>query len=117
MGIWQLPECFDAELQEEYIHYRDWKWFVNANMTQEMPLEILRKGDHEVAYATNEFHLIHCMYVWIKQHKVYKYGGSLDQDSQSVEHTRHCAHYAFDGPEPMTPVRNGYPNCTKVTRS
>lgn len=115
-GVWELPECFDQELQDEYLHHLDWKWYEDEEMTQEIAPEVIALGEYTVAYAPQQWHLMHCGYRWLKQHKVYKNGGSLDQEAESLEHTRHCAHSFDTWPIPITPVRitPQYPGCIRV---
>lgn len=37
------------------------------------------------------FHVDHCMYMWMKQHRAYLRGAALEEDLWYFEHTLHCA--------------------------
>lgn len=93
-----LPACFDGELMEEFVTARDWEFFHDAALSQVMPMETIRLGEHNHAvYATMHQHGHHCAYVWVKQFRAAARGWALDDLSANEHHTRHCADSMYHG--------------------
>lgn len=92
IGSWLLPECFDAELMERYLADRDWEFFRDSNLSQVLPMDELRRGEHSYpVWATVQQHQYHCAYIWEKQFRSAVAGELMDDLSASVHHTHHCA--------------------------
>lgn len=98
IGSWLLPECSDPELMEEFIAERDWEFFKDANLTEAIPMDELRKGLHTYpVWATVHQHQHHCTYVWMKQFRAAARGGLMDDLSGNMDHTHHCAMGLYTG--------------------
>jgi len=90
---WEAPECHDAELLAEVLRTGPWQWYADANHTILVSREEVAKGlfDIDPLYTDNNYHVDHCMYMWMKQHRAYLRGAPLEEDLWGFKHTLHCA--------------------------
>lgn len=63
----------------------------SAAVENEIPLDEILQGDHEVVYANWHFHQTHCAYMWRKMQRAVEAGGPVDGYINTYKHTRHCA--------------------------
>jgi len=92
-GKWQPPECHDSELLSEVLSTGPWNWYLDMNRTMQVPNEEVAKGlyhDHPL-YVDENFHIDHCMYMWMKQHRAFLRGSPMEEENWTFEHTLHCA--------------------------
>ncbi|TLS26757.1 hypothetical protein PpBr36_04828 [Pyricularia pennisetigena] len=68
-ATWQLPQCYDKDLDEEFRALRPWKFYLDRNGTKEVSLAELEAGTVS-AWTTWEFHLWQCAFYWKKEVKV-----------------------------------------------
>lgn len=94
-----LPEhCRDDELTAEFERAGDgpdgsWIYWVDRNHTQEIPLEELAtKGDDPDFrfHMSIEWHKVHCIYYWRKEHRARFNGKKVERRSDSEPHINHC---------------------------
>jgi len=98
IGSWLLPDCFDGELMEEYLSGRDWEFYSDPELTNELSMDLLRLGNHGfVVYATVHQHQHHCAYVWMKQFRAAARKQKMDDLSANTHHTSHCAEALYSG--------------------
>ncbi|KAK2036966.1 hypothetical protein LZ31DRAFT_600881 [Colletotrichum somersetense] len=68
-ATWQLPQCYDKDLDEEFRALRPWKFYLDKNGTTEVTLAELESGVRQ-AWTTWEFHLWQCAFYWKKEVKI-----------------------------------------------
>jgi hypothetical protein len=91
-GAFVPPQCHDAELEDEFLHHRDWHWFYDALGQREIPIEEIKAtGGPPIMYVPLDYHRVHCAYTWKKLHRAAKYQWPIDAHLWHYEHTRHCA--------------------------
>ena len=90
--LWLPHECFDAELVEEFIQLRDWKWYTHNRGFEEdrVPVADVRTGIYDSLWAPQEYHMWHCTYMWKKMHRAILRHGPIDNDIAGYNHTLHC---------------------------
>ncbi|OCL05576.1 hypothetical protein AOQ84DRAFT_273801, partial [Glonium stellatum] len=91
IGSWLPAPCHDAELMEEYLKEANFKWYSDPDFQHEIPIEMMRAGDHGKIYTTEQEHTLHCSYVWVKQMRAVMNRKPMDDLSARYNHTRHCA--------------------------
>jgi len=115
---WLPPRCIDRELQEEFlttIRPGGWRFWAQDDQTQEHDAEQLGWVTDEI-WATNEWHMWHCLYVWRKLARAVRNGKPIDGSTLSLTHTDHCAYmtgseYATTQSEVRTLVSINFPPC------
>ncbi|KAK2001021.1 hypothetical protein LX36DRAFT_737452 [Colletotrichum falcatum] len=68
-ATWQLPQCYDKDLDDEFRVLRPWKFYLDINGTTEVTLAELESGVDQ-AWTTWEFHLWQCAFYWKKEVKI-----------------------------------------------
>ncbi|POS78203.1 hypothetical protein DHEL01_v203392 [Diaporthe helianthi] len=114
---WLPPKCIDYELQAEFIALKPggWHFWADDDQIQEHDTDKLGFVTDEV-WATNEWHMWHCLYVWRKLARAVTGGRPVDGSTLSLTHTDHCAHmtgseYATTQDEVRTLVSINFPPC------
>jgi len=90
LGSWLPPACHDRQLMEEYLAEAKWKWYTDSELKNEIPMEILRLGEHGMIYTNSSEHSDHCAYVWMKQFRATLNKKPMDDISAGYKHTHHC---------------------------
>jgi len=85
---WQLPNCYDAPLVDEFAAWEPWIFWANEHGNETVSVEIARKGDLSL-WLPWQFHVVHCTFVWRQMHRAYE-AGWIDNHSRSYHHTTHC---------------------------
>lgn len=90
--LWVPHECFDAELVEDFIQLRDWKWYTSHRGLEKdrVPLADVKTGMYDSLWAPQEYHMWHCTYMWKKMHRTILRHGPIDNDVANYNHTLHC---------------------------
>lgn len=88
---WVQPECYHRELSEEFISKGQYRFFSDHQAMQEVPLDIVRKGEHTLIYTGPLHHFDHCAYMWRLQVRALQTRGPVDTESLDYKHTVHCA--------------------------
>lgn len=90
---WQRPECYNAELIEDFLTSYDWHFFPNKELrpSEELPRENWTRGDYLGVTGSWAWHMYHCSYSWRKFHAALQYQKPLDDDVLDPEHTKHCS--------------------------
>jgi hypothetical protein len=55
---WSLPECFDAELMDDFLGHTDWHWYMEDG-TEVAQADVL-VGDYPYLFVNMEYHMVHC---------------------------------------------------------
>lgn len=60
--IWVRPECYDAELVEDFFENTNYTWHTEPKLKPEtkVPMEVVRRGDHPKLFVQKEYHSVHC---------------------------------------------------------
>ena len=88
---WVHPACHDEELNEQFIAYRPWPYYGSSAFVNETSQHFVKAGQLETAYTTEEWHHVHCTFVWKKIHRSALAGRPLDDVNLKYLHTEHCA--------------------------
>lgn len=88
---WVQPECYQRDLSEEFISKGLYHFYYDHQATQEIPLDIMRKGEHKLVYTSPVHHFDHCSYMWRVQVRALQTRGPIDTESLDYNHTVHCA--------------------------
>lgn len=91
MNGWVTKECYNAELSESYLLEGDFRFFDDELGYREVPLDIVRLGEHKRIFTTPDHHLTHCAFMWRLQGLALSNGLPIDERSLDDAHTTHCA--------------------------
>jgi hypothetical protein len=60
--VWVRPECYDAELIEDFMNSTDWTWHTEPKLSPEsvVPLDEIYRGDHPKLFISKMYHTVHC---------------------------------------------------------
>jgi len=91
-SAWYAPECFDGEVLENMLEEPtvNFTWYADRAHTIVVPTEIVQRGEFEMVFPDNIFHVKHCLHLWRKLHHAIVTGRSVDEDIMEYEHTVHC---------------------------
>ncbi|KAH8598647.1 hypothetical protein B0O99DRAFT_615592 [Bisporella sp. PMI_857] len=91
-GAWVPRECYDAELEEEFLKLRDWHWYADEAGRHEISKDIIKQnGGSNPIFVSIEYHWVHCAYTWKKLHRSRIRHTPIDTHISKYEHTVHCA--------------------------
>ena len=94
---WLPPHCIDEELSSDFDKQGpglngEWDYWADANMTRRLSREevsLLADADG-VFYATQEWHVMHCLYTWQKHYRSKWTGVIIERRSNGLDHINHC---------------------------
>ncbi|KAE9379518.1 hypothetical protein N431DRAFT_460771 [Stipitochalara longipes BDJ] len=86
---WLPEQCLDRELTEEFRRAGPWTFYGDENKTSVVSEEEFGM-DNGLVWLTNELHLTHCAFSWLKFHKALSNGKMLHAQLP-LSHTRHCS--------------------------
>ncbi|KAJ4294057.1 hypothetical protein N0V90_007746 [Kalmusia sp. IMI 367209] len=97
---WFPPHCLDTQLSAEFASLGDnpaggWLYWVDKNHTQSLTLEeasLYADKQPENFHMSHEWHVQHCLFLWLKEHRMKARGMVYDPRSDSEHHIRHCMH-------------------------
>ncbi|KAI1100527.1 hypothetical protein F4804DRAFT_318803 [Jackrogersella minutella] len=89
---WQRPECYHAELVDDFLSRMDWKLYLSNDTleSEEVSREAWERGDYVTLYVDKAWHFFHCMYSWRKFHEAFDKRMPMDNDIAMFGHTMHC---------------------------
>ena len=91
-GAWVHPDCYDKELENEFLALSDWQWFEDGDGKSELTLETIRAtGGPDPYHTTKEYHQQHCVFTWHKLHRAVMNGWPIDSHVGLYKHTHHCS--------------------------
>ena len=98
MNGWVPLACYNEALSEEYLSKNDFHFYTDSFAQDEVPLDIVRRGEWKGLYTGWEHHIHHCSYMWkILVLAVEAKTGMFDSSSSSFDHTSHCSESMFEG--------------------
>lgn len=87
---WVPLACYDEEHSEMYLSTYRWKWYYDIDAKREMPDEVMRRGEHKVAFMDDSYHRHHCAYVWEVSARALQRRKPMLDEWLSYKHTHHC---------------------------
>jgi hypothetical protein len=97
---WLPPHCIDMELANDFDSANraspdgQWKYYADPNTTVEMTREevsMLADVEGAVFYTTQDWHITHCVYTWMKHYRSKTSTGvTIENRSNGMKHIRHC---------------------------
>ncbi|KAL2263972.1 hypothetical protein VTK26DRAFT_3966 [Humicola hyalothermophila] len=128
---WQTPECYDAELMEEFIGYDNWTFYTHpfsststsgtdggisdSNSgnppsttdaefgTDTVDISTALEGERTL-YVDWKYHVVHCTFMWRQMHRAYTVRGYIDSHLDDYRHTLHCQLTLLDRETPLGSV-------------
>jgi hypothetical protein len=94
---WLPPHCIDTELSDDFDKQGpgpngEWDYWADANMTRRLTRE--ETGElanvDGVFYATQEWHVTHCIFTWQKHYRSRWTGTTIERRSNGLDHIQHC---------------------------
>ncbi|KAI0532822.1 hypothetical protein GGR58DRAFT_522428 [Xylaria digitata] len=90
---WLPDECYDSDLVDTFEATRNWEYWADP---EPISREELVGGHGNNLWVSWEYHLRHCMFMWMKLQRAVLAKGDPDRpqiDSYiaSLNHTNHCA--------------------------
>ncbi|RFU26794.1 hypothetical protein B7463_g9541, partial [Scytalidium lignicola] len=90
-GAWVHPDCYDKELEEEFLRLKEWHWYYDKEAQHELFEDSIRRtGGPNPIYVSQEYHILHCAYTWKKLHRAVIRQTPIDSHIGSYKHTQHC---------------------------
>ncbi|GKZ22400.1 hypothetical protein AbraIFM66951_011568 [Aspergillus brasiliensis] len=111
---WYSPDCFNPGVLEEMLTEVDFRWYADREHTQEVSRELVLAGEFEAVYPDNDYHIMHCLYLWRRLHSAILEHRYLDDDVYSYGHTLHCTRLIMQWPRGLnstTIATSGIPFC------
>lgn len=89
---WLMPECYDAELVEQFTHipYK-FNFYTDKENNIAYPWSEVEKGERAM-YVPWSHHLWHCGFLFKKMHRAVMAGKPVDSYIGNMTHTEHCMH-------------------------
>ncbi|KUJ12459.1 uncharacterized protein LY89DRAFT_208026 [Mollisia scopiformis] len=96
---WEHPDCYDAELVQEFEALGPWTFYHSSRADTEVPesnmLSVIpddQVGDHlELMWTDRRYHSMHCIFAAKLVHRAVERGGKVQGKLASINHTNHCA--------------------------
>ena len=94
---WLPPHCVDQELSDDFDRQGpgpngQWDYWIDVNKTRRLSRqEVGELADIDgVFYATQEWHVSHCVYTWQKHYRSQWTGTVIERRSNGLDHIGHC---------------------------
>lgn len=115
LSLWVPEQCYDRELEEEYLRSEGLVYYRDLNFTQEVPFDEVKLGEQYGWFVPWQHHIRHCAFGLRKFHRAVVSSGKIDGYLINYNHTMHCLDMLTDPPEDLTrlPQRDirRYPYC------
>jgi hypothetical protein len=99
MQLWMPPACYDSVLSERFLHEGNWTWWSDPENGVTMPDEVMRLGEHTVAYMLMDYHKMHCIFAIEKLVRALRNQWPLIPELISYDHIMHCKHKTLARPD------------------
>lgn len=99
---WYPAACYDEELDREFMELQDWKWYSTDELREEdqLPRDIVLRGDVRKAYMSMEYHKLHCMYSVRKLYRSLMGAVLCDNYILRLGHLEHCERFMLRNDHP-----------------
>ncbi|KAI1264370.1 hypothetical protein F5Y18DRAFT_436771 [Xylariaceae sp. FL1019] len=121
---WLPDECYDADLVETFEATRNWQFYLDEEGKHPISHEELIGGHGNNLWVSWEYHLRHCLFMWIKLHRAVLAKNDpsqpqIDSYIASLNHTNHCATILLTDRDVAFPTLNTetlvkYPHCGMI---
>ncbi|RAH69957.1 uncharacterized protein BO66DRAFT_294666, partial [Aspergillus aculeatinus CBS 121060] len=111
---WYSPDCFNRGVLDQMLTEVDFRWYADREHTQEVARERVLAGEFDAVYPDNDYHIMHCLYLWRRLHSAVLEHRFLDDDVYSYGHTLHCTRLIMRWPRGLnttTVATAGIPYC------
>ena len=114
LSAWLHPDCFWAEHYSSASQTANITFFLDAALTE--PYGPNKGGwPQKYLYAENDYHIMHCTYMWERQIMIWSAGSKIDSLSWDPHHTAHCIEMVLgkgNVPEgQIAKLIEGFPDC------
>ena len=92
MQLWTPADCFDEVLSNRFLEVGNWTWWADSSASHIYTLEEMRKGEHDVVYVAQDYHITHCIYAWEKLVRAMRTKEPLIIELISYDYIIHCRH-------------------------
>ncbi|TID16016.1 Major facilitator superfamily transporter [Venturia nashicola] len=111
---WQSPECFDEDLNAEFMDLGPWKFYSDETATHELSYEqVSQKG--QISWAERRYFVTHCIYGWKAMHRAWQRAWRMDSNLASMAHTELCSRVLGNTSVPLnamtTKIHVDFPSC------
>jgi hypothetical protein len=111
---WQSPECFDEDLNAEFMDLGPWNFYSDQSGSRMMSYdEISERG--VISWTDRRYFITHCVYAYKSLHRVWQRGWRTDSNSASTEHVELCARVLANQSIPLdaltTMIHVDFPSC------
>lgn len=114
---WLPKECADPTVEIEFLESKELQYYRDANYTQEVSLDEVKRGDGPGFFVKQDYHLAHCGFLFKKLHRALSQGHKVDGLISPVHHTGHCVHMLLGPPnsrwDAIQFAYTKYPYCGK----
>ncbi|KAI1170410.1 hypothetical protein F4777DRAFT_569361 [Nemania sp. FL0916] len=115
---WQTPECYDAELVNDFATWEgNWTFYADDKFTVPVGQDLAIQGDLTPLFVKWDYHMVHCTFMWRQMHRAYE-KGYLDSHLRNYNHTMHCQMMMLMDPETaakkVTVAQIIYPECMRA---
>lgn len=93
-AAWLPPRCIDYELQHEFltsVKPEGWHFWTDEDQVHEHDPDRIGFVTDEI-WATNEWHMWHCLYIWRKLARAVNHGWPIDGSILNLIHMDHCSY-------------------------
>ncbi|CAI7574178.1 unnamed protein product [Penicillium glandicola] len=77
---WYSPSCFNQGVLGEMLEEVNFKWYADREHTKEVSRDVVLAGEFEAVYPDNDYHIMHCLYLWRRLHSAIIEHRHLDDD-------------------------------------
>lgn len=95
---WYPPKCYDPIVLGEMLSEMDFEWYEDIHHTNRSTWDRAISGEFENLYPLEDYHVMHCLYLWRKLHSAIIHHRHIDRDIYDYEHTLHCTRLILDWP-------------------
>lgn len=87
---WTHEDCYDADLETDFLSHQAWKWYLDREGTAAADEKRVREGQFASLHVTWEYHRLHCVYMMRKMARATAAERPLDAYLMDLGHTKHC---------------------------
>lgn len=99
MQLWMPAACYDEVLSERFLAEGNWTWWTDPENGVTMPDEVMRKGEHTVAFMLMDYHKMHCIFAMEKLVRALRNQWMIIPELVSYDHIMHCKHKTLARPD------------------
>lgn len=90
MQLWMPKPCYDEVLSERFLAKGNWTWWSDPENGVTMPDDVMRKGEHSVAFMLMDYHKMHCIFAMEKLVRALRNQWMIIPELVSYDHIVHC---------------------------